>query len=147
MDTIGGTTHSELSTVDIYTAHEGLILDFESALTRNVQGKWYNTSAHFCWIGDRTRQLDHAHVEYFRGLENPIGIKVGPSSDPKELVEVLKVVNPDNLVGKVVLITRLGAEKVRKLLPPVIQAVCDAKLNVVWQCDPMHGNTRKTKFG
>lgn len=132
---------------DIFTAHEALILEYESALTRNYKGKWYNTSAHFVWIGDRTRQLDHAHVEYFRGIENPIGIKVGPSSDPNEIVEVVKIVNPDNIPGKVVLITRLSAKQVGELLPRVIRTIQAADLNIIWQCDPMHGNTRKTEAG
>merc|ERR1711879_610177 len=131
--------------VDIYTAHEALILDFESAMTEEHNGKFYNTSAHFVWIGDRTRQIDHAHVEYFRGIENPVGCKVGPTSDPEEIAEVVRTVNPDNIAGKVVLITRFGAGRVRELLPKVVQAIQNAGLNVIWQCDPMHGNTRKTE--
>jgi len=146
MDTVGG-QHSETHGVNMYTAHEALILDFESAMTRKYEDNFYNTSCHFCWIGDRTRQLNGAHVEYFRGIENPVGIKVGPSSDPLEICEVVKVVNPTNEIGKVVLITRFGAERVRELLPAVILVVQEAELNVIWQCDPMHGNTRKTKGG
>jgi len=146
MDTVGG-AHSETHGVKLYTAHEALILDFESAMTRKYEDKFYNTSCHFCWIGDRTRQLNGAHVEYFRGIENPIGIKVGPSSDPLEICEVVKVVNPTNEIGKVVLITRFGAERVRELLPSVISVIQEAELNIIWQCDPMHGNTRKTKGG
>jgi len=132
---------------DIFTCHEALVLEYESALTRNYKGKWYNTSGHFVWIGDRTRQLDHAHVEYFRGIENPIGIKVGPTSDPNEIVEIVKVVNPDNIPGKVVLITRFNAKRVEECLPAVIKTVQAENVNVIWQCDPMHGNTRKTESG
>lgn len=112
-------------------------------------GKWYNTSAHMLWIGDRTRQLDHAHVEYFRGVENPIGIKVGPSSDPAELVQLVRTLWPDPGAqpGRVVLITRLGADQCEALLPPLVLAIKQAGLPVVWCCDPMHGNTHVTESG
>lgn len=116
-------------------------------MTRPHMGKYYNLGAHFVWIGDRTRQIDGAHIEYFRGIQNPIGVKCGPTTIPAELVELLKVVNPNNEAGKVVLITRFGAGKVANHLPRIIQAVEKAGLEVVWQCDPMHGNTFSTESG
>lgn len=156
MRTIGADTAGQLETVELFTSHEGLVLEYEEALTRRLprpknagprtqvppsdDGKaWYNTSAHFLWVGDRTRQLTHAHVEYFRGIENPIGIKVGPSMKNKELIELLDIVNPDKEVGKVTLITRYGEDKVEKMLGGHIEAVRKSGHVVVWQCDPMHG--------
>ena len=170
MKTVGAdTTASALETVDLYTSHEGLLLEYEQSLTRRMKhpegstitgdptgvpkntvgdGKgWYNTSAHFLWIGDRTRQIDGAHVEYFRGLENPIGIKVGPSMKDSELIELLDIVDPNKEIGKVTLITRYGASKVESLLGGHIEAVKKSGHVVVWQCDPMHGNTRTTEAG
>ncbi|KAI9862345.1 MAG: Aromatic/aminoadipate aminotransferase 1 [Trichoglossum hirsutum] len=159
MKTVGADTATQLETVDLFTSHEGLLLEYEQSLTRllrhpvihpssNGDGRgWYNTSAHFLWIGDRTRQLDGAHVEYFRGLENPIGIKVGPSMKGDELVRLLDIVNPNKEIGKVTLITRYGWEKVEELLGPHIDAVKSSGHIVVWQCDPMHGNTRSTSTG
>jgi len=154
MRTIGADTAGQLETVDLYTSHEGLLLEYEQSLTRKLRHPsnrlsrptdspdgmgWYNTSAHFIWIGDRTRQVDGAHVEFFRGLENPIGIKVGPTTAAKELVELLDIVNPSREIGKVTLITRYGEEKVKTMLGPHIQAVQNSGHIVVWQCDPMHG--------
>ncbi|MCJ1311119.1 Aromatic/aminoadipate aminotransferase 1 [Agyrium rufum] len=165
MRTVGAdSTASGLETVDLYTSHEGLLLEYEEALTRHLrhptnafdskttvisgeQKGWYNTSAHFLWIGDRTRQIEGAHVEYFRGLENPIGIKVGPTMEGDELVRLLDVVNPDKEVGKVTLITRYGEKKVESLLGNHIEAVKSSGHTVVWQCDPMHGNTFSTPAG
>ncbi|KAF2437093.1 phospho-2-dehydro-3-deoxyheptonate aldolase [Tothia fuscella] len=165
MRTIGADTAGQLQTVDLFTSHEGLVLEYEQSLTRRLRhpfnyvppnaknasssdGKgWYNTGAHFVWIGDRTRQIDGAHVEYFRGLENPIGIKVGPSMKDKELVELLNIVNPNKELGKVTLITRYGEEKVEGMLGAHIEAVKGSGHTVVWQCDPMHGNTRSTNTG
>ena len=179
MRTVGADSPaSGLETVDLYTSHEGLLLEYEQCLTRQHKPTpaarkssllprahdmpnghtdagpasefgWYNTSAHFLWIGDRTRQLDGAHVEYFRGLENPIGIKVGPSMDPNELTRLLDIVNPDHEVGKVTLITRYGSSKISSLLAGHIQAVQNSahSRTVIWQCDPMHGNTRSTPNG
>lgn len=169
MRTVGAdSTASGLEGVDLYTSHEGLLLEYEQSLTRklrhpfdvatketdeqnsNVQAGrkgWYNTSAHFLWIGDRTRQIDGAHVEYFRGIENPIGIKVGPTMKGDELVELLNVVNPLKEVGKVTLITRYGENKVESLLGAHIEAVKASGHTVIWQCDPMHGNTRSTPTG
>jgi len=151
MRTIGADTSSSLGSVDLYTSHEGLLLEYEQSLTRklkdpsdNNKQKWFNTSGHFIWIGDRTRQLDGAHVEYFRGIENPIGIKVGPTMENDELVKLLDIVNPNKEVGKVTLISRYGCEKIEKHLPGHIEAVKRSGHIVVWQCDPMHGNTRSS---
>ncbi|EPS42132.1 hypothetical protein H072_3912 [Dactylellina haptotyla CBS 200.50] len=153
MKTIGADTSSSLRGVDFYTSHEGLILEYEQSFTRKWKptpgvngGKegWYNTSAHFIWIGDRTRQLDGAHVEYFRGIENPIGIKVGPSFKEEEFGSLLDIVNPSREPGKVTLITRYGCEKIEKILPGHIDAVVKTGHPVIWQCDPMHGNTRSS---
>ncbi|EGD74339.1 3-deoxy-7-phosphoheptulonate synthase [Salpingoeca rosetta] len=135
----------------LFSSHEGLLLPFEEAMTTTVaseQGgpsRHYNLGAHFLWIGDRTRQLDGAHVEYFRGITNPIGIKVGPTTDPSELVQLIQRLSPSNEPGRITLITRFGVDKVKALLPPVIRAVQGAGLTVVWECDPMHGNTRKVE--
>ena len=147
MQTIGADSAPSLGSADFYTSHEGLLLEYEQSLTRRLkdprdhQEKWFNTSAHFIWIGDRTRQLDGAHVEYFRGIQNPIGIKIGPSISGKELVQLLDIVNPNRETGKVVLITRYGHTKVCSKLPEHISAVKDSGHIVIWQCDPMHGNT------
>lgn len=176
----------ELQTVDIYTSHEGLLLEYEQALTRlldspearspaasrfasrapspppgedddnlpvrnlAIHGQdYYDTSAHFLWIGDRTRQLDHAHVEFFRGIANPIGVKVGPTTPVDDLLALLRALNPQCEPGKITLITRYGAGKVADLLPKHIRAVEDSEYRrcVVWQCDPMHGNTLSTEAG
>ncbi|TLD35874.1 gb [Venturia nashicola] len=163
MKTVGADTGGNLHTVDLYTSHEGLVLEYEQALTRHLshpthysplsktkegEGKgWYNTSAHFLWIGDRTRQINGGHVEYFRGLENPIGIKVGPSMKNDELIELLDIVNPLKEIGKVTLITRYGEDKVEAMLGPHIEAVKGSGHVVIWQCDPMHGNTKGTVGG
>ncbi|KAF2141028.1 uncharacterized protein K452DRAFT_288414 [Aplosporella prunicola CBS 121167] len=159
MRTIGADTAGQLQTVELFTSHEGLVLDYEEALTRSLprpkndlsrkdgDRAWYNTSAHFLWIGDRTRQLTHGHVEYFRGIENPIGIKVGPTMKNEELIELLDIVNPNKEVGKVTLITRYGEGKVEELLGGHIDAVKKSGHVVVWQSDPMHGNTRSTPTG
>lgn len=150
MKTIGADGDETLRRADIYTSHEGLILDFEESMTRRVvvgvdgdgDGScYYNLGAHFLWIGDRTRQLDGAHVEYFRGLRNPIGLKVGPSMSPAELVRVLDLLDPAHEPGKVTLISRYGVGRVRDLLPAHIRAVQATEHVVVWSCDPMHGNT------
>ncbi|NPA27970.1 MAG: 3-deoxy-7-phosphoheptulonate synthase class II [Epsilonproteobacteria bacterium] len=135
----------QLRQTTLYTSHEALLLNYEEALTRidSITGDYYNTSAHMLWIGDRTRDLDGAHIEYFRGIKNPIGCKVGPSMKPDELVELVKVLNPENEEGKLNLIVRMGAKKIDELFPPLLRAVRDANLNVVWTIDPMHGNVEK----
>jgi 3-deoxy-7-phosphoheptulonate synthase len=132
-----------LHQVDFFTSHEALILPYEECLTRvdSLTGDWYDCSAHMVWIGDRTRQLDGAHMEFFRGICNPIGCKVGPSCTPEELLALCERLNPDRLAGRLTLITRLGADKVEELLPPLIRAVEAEGHPVIWACDPMHGNT------
>jgi len=139
----------QLRQTTVYTSHEALLLNYEEALTRvdSLTNDWYNTSAHMLWIGDRTRDLDGAHIEYFRGINNPIGCKVGPSMKPDELVELVKTLNPNNEEGKLNLIVRMGASKIKELYPPLLEAVTKAKLNVVWTIDPMHGNVEKTQEG
>ncbi|TDH72626.1 hypothetical protein CCR75_001034 [Bremia lactucae] len=132
-----------LKTVDLFVSHEGLELAYEETMTRNIKGKYYNVGTEFLWIGDRTRQLDHAHVEYFRGIENPIGIKVSSSMAVDDLVPLIRLLwkNPDANPGKITLITRYGCKKVAEWLPKHIEVVKAAHLNVIWSCDPCHGNT------
>jgi 3-deoxy-7-phosphoheptulonate synthase len=144
-----GNREESLRSVEFYTSHEGLLLPLEEALTHFVaeQNRFYNLGAHMLWIGDRTRQLDGAHIEYFRGIANPIGLKVGPTSDPKEIIEICRTLNPRNEEGKITLISRYGEGKVQKHLPSLIQAVRKADLPVVWSVDPMHGNGIKTEGG
>ena len=141
--------HPEMRITDFYTSHEALLLGYEQAMTRvdSTSGDWYATSGHLIWIGDRTRQLDHAHVEYFRGIKNPIGVKCGPSLTGDELVRLLEVLNPDDEAGRITLICRFGADKAGKHLPQLVQAVKRAGRGVVWSCDPMHGNTIKAGNG
>jgi 3-deoxy-7-phosphoheptulonate synthase len=142
-------THPEMRTTDFYTSHEALLLGFEEAMTRvdSTTGDHYATSGHMLWIGDRTRQLDHAHVEYFRGVKNPIGLKCGPSLKADELIKLLDVLNPENEAGRMTLIGRFGADKVFDHLPALVRAVKREGRNVVWSCDPMHGNTVKAASG
>ena len=144
-------TARPLAETDFYTSHESLLLNYEEALTRRDtitdEKDWYATSAHMIWIGDRTRQPDGAHVEYMRGIANPIGLKCGPSLDPDELVQLIETLNPDNVPGRLTLIARMGADKVRAGLPPLLKAVKASGAKVVWCCDPMHGNTIKARSG
>ncbi|KAH8428528.1 3-deoxy-7-phosphoheptulonate synthase class II [Aspergillus melleus] len=172
MQTVGIDTDRGVETVDVYTSHEGLLLEYEQSLTRLLKtpsssssiiphtttatakdqnnhplASYYATSAHFIWIGDRTRQLDGAHVEFFRGIANPIGIKIGPSMTPTDLIQLLDVVNPTREIGKVTLISRYGASKIASHLPAHIAAVQQSGHIPVWQCDPMHGNTQSTPSG
>jgi 3-deoxy-7-phosphoheptulonate synthase len=139
----------QMSETDFYTSHEALLLVYEQALTRqdSLTGKWYDTSAHMLWIGDRTRQPDGAHVEYLSGVENPIGMKCGPSLDPDELIRLLDILNPENEAGRMTLICRMGAEKAAQGLPPLVRKVAAEERKVVWSCDPMHGNTVKASSG
>jgi len=142
-------TNRRLKTVDFYTSHEALLLPFEETMTRidSTTGEYHDTSAHFVWIGDRTRQLDGAHVEFCRGIKNPIGLKCGPSLKPDELIKLCNILNPDNEAGRLTLISRFGANKAEEFLPKLIKAVKKEGLNVVWSCDPMHGNTIKATSG
>ena len=136
--------HPELKTTDFYTSHEALLLGYEQALTREDSthpGTWCATSAHMVWIGDRTRQPDHAHVEFCRGIINPLGLKCGPSSKIDDMLRLIDVLNPENEPGRLTLIVRLGADKVGEMLPGMIRAVKREGKSVVWSCDPMHGNT------
>ncbi|MFC0241163.1 class II 3-deoxy-7-phosphoheptulonate synthase [Rhodopseudomonas telluris] len=140
---------SSLGTTDFYTSHEALLLGYEQAMTRvdSTTGDWYATSGHMLWIGDRTRQLDHAHVEYFRGIKNPIGLKCGPSLKTDELLKLIDVLNPENEPGRLTLIGRFGHEKIGDHLPAMVRAVQREGRNVVWSCDPMHGNTITSNSG
>lgn len=148
LKSIDGISSSNLSKVDFYTSHEALHLHYEQALTRKLKdGKWYNLSTHLPWIGMRTAQVDSAHLEFLRGVQNPIGIKVGPGATPEWLAEVLNIANPDREEGRVLLFTRLGAKHIDKLLPPLIEAVKKTEIPVTWSCDPMHGNTETTADG
>jgi 3-deoxy-7-phosphoheptulonate synthase len=142
-------SHPELRATDFYTSHEALLLGYEQAMTRvdSTTGDWYATSGHFIWIGDRTRQLDHGHVEYFRGIKNPIGLKCGPTLKADELIRLIDVLNPENEPGRLTLIGRFGAEKVGDHLPSLIRAVKREGRVVVWSCDPMHGNTVTSTTG
>ena len=135
--------HPEMRTTDFYTSHEALLLGYEQALTRvdSTSGDWYDTSGHMVWIGDRTRQPDHAHVEFCRGIKNPIGIKCGPSTTPEGLLKLLEILDPEREEGRITLIARFGAGKVGEHLPRLIRAVKQDGRKVVWSCDPMHGNT------
>ncbi|KAL4885532.1 DAHP synthetase [Aspergillus karnatakaensis] len=169
MQTVGIDTDRGVETVDVYTSHEGLLLEYETSLTRLLKDpsppqhtfaptpasttnpspskSHYATSSHFLWIGDRTRQLNGAHVEFFRGIANPIGIKIGPSMAPEELITLLDTINPSKEIGKVTLISRYGASKIASHLPAHIAAVQSSGHLPVWQCDPMHGNTHSTPSG
>jgi 3-deoxy-7-phosphoheptulonate synthase len=135
--------HPEMRITDFYTSHEALLLGYEQAMTRvdSTSGDHYATSGHMIWIGDRTRQPDHAHVEYFRGIKNPIGLKCGPSLKADELMKLIDILNPENEAGRLTLICRFGNDKVFENLPGLIRAVRAGGRSVVWSCDPMHGNT------
>ena len=143
-------SHPELRTAEFYTSHEALLLGYEQALTREDStrpGNWYATSGHMVWIGDRTRQLDHAHVEFCRGIKNPLGLKCGPSSKTDEMLKLIDMLNPENEPGRLTLICRLGADKVGDLLAPMIRALKKEGRTVVWSCDPMHANTISSTSG
>ena len=146
---IDGDKLSELSEVDFHTSHEALILGYEEALTRqdSLTGEWYDCSAHMLWIGERTRDLDSAHVEFLRGVNNPIGCKLGPDADPKDVLTLCETLNPDKVPGRLTLISRMGSETVSEKLPPILEAVKASEHPVVWVCDPMHGNTFSTENG
>ncbi|MEM1086424.1 MAG: 3-deoxy-7-phosphoheptulonate synthase class II [Pseudomonadota bacterium] len=153
MRACGVTPHNvpQMAQVEVYTSHEALLLGYEEAMTRRDEasgsGKWYDTSAHMLWIGHRTRQLDHAHIEFCRGVENPIGIKCGPGLEADELLRAIDILNPHDTPGRITLISRYGADGVEQGLTPLAQAVKGSGRSVIWSCDPMHGNTFKTETG
>ena len=151
MDALGVTTDNtpQLRKTDYYTCHEALLIPYEEALTRvdSTSGDIYDTSAHFVWIGDRTRFENSAHVEFCKGIKNPIGIKCGPSTDHDDLIKIIDKINPDNTAGRITLIARYGNDKVDNLLPKLIKRITDEGRIVVWSCDPMHGNTIKSSNG
>ena len=147
MEAVSAGELAQLTRVDFFTSHEGLLLQFEQALTRLERRGWYNLGTHMAWIGDRTRSIDGAHLEYFRGIRNPIGLKVGNSMAPDELVDVIRILNPDNEPGRLTLIHRFGAEKIREKLPVLVEAVLRSGCKVLWSCDPMHGNGQTARNG
>ena len=142
-------TTPQIRETDFYTAHEALLLNYEQAMTRvdSTSGDWYDTSAHMLWIGDRTRQPDGAHVEFMRGISNPIAIKAGPTTEESEFLKLIDILNPDNEAGRMTVIARMGAGKVEELLPSLVRAVEREGKKIVWVCDPMHANTVKSSNG
>ncbi|MEC9426347.1 MAG: 3-deoxy-7-phosphoheptulonate synthase class II [Actinomycetota bacterium] len=140
---VNSDTLADLRQVDFYTSHEALLLDYEEALTRSdsLTDDWYDCSAHMLWIGERTRQLDGAHVEFLRGVGNPLGCKLGPSATVDDVLALCRTLNPDDVAGRLTLVTRMGATRIVDDLPPLLDAVKTAGHPVVWACDPMHGNT------
>ena len=146
---VTSSTTPQIRETDFYTAHEALLLNYEQAMTRvdSTSGDWYDTSAHMLWIGDRTRQPDGAHVEFMRGIANPIAIKAGPSTDESEFLKLIDILNPNNEAGRMTVIARMGADKVEELLPPLVRAVEREGKKIVWVCDPMHANTIKSSNG
>ena len=149
MEALHESSVEELTRVDFYTSHEGLNLHYESSQTRRVPRRegWFDLTTHFPWIGERTRSLDGAHVEFFRGVENPVGVKLGPSVGADQLLGLIDALNPSNEPGKVALVTRMGASRVSDVLPGLVEAVTRAGKLVLWVCDPMHGNTQATPSG
>ncbi len=149
MDALGDAPADALARAPFFTSHEGLNLHYESAQTRRVPRRegWYDLSTHLPWIGERTRGLDGAHVEFFRGIGNPVGVKVGPTAVPKDVLDLLDVLDPEGEPGKIVLITRMGAARIEAGLPPILDAVRASGRPVLWMSDPMHGNTVATESG
>lgn len=149
METIAERKLNELNRVDFYTSHEALHLDYEQAQTRKVPRRtgWYNLNTHLPWIGERTRAVGGAHIEYARGIANPVGVKVGPTMEPDELLELIQVLAPDNEPGRLMLIHRFGAKNINACLPPLVDAVSRSGRTLLWCCDPMHGNTITTETG
>ena len=147
MESFGGVNAESLGRVEFFTSHEGLHLGYESALTRAETDRFYALSAHLLWIGERTRAADGAHVDFFRGVSNPIGLKVSTKATAGDLIDLCRILNPDNEPGRLCLITRLGASAVTSALPPLLKAVQDEGASVAWMCDPMHGNTVTTGSG
>ncbi len=144
-----GADPEEFKRVEFYAGHEALVLDYEKALTRidSRTGDLYDVSGHFVWIGERTRQLDGAHVDFAARIRNPIGVKLGPTTTPEQAVELCERLNPERVPGRLTLITRMGAGTIREALPPIVEKVTASGHQVVWVCDPMHGNTREAASG
>ena len=149
LEALGGVQREALERIDFFTSHEALLLPYEEALTRWVgeAGAYYNLGAHTLWVGERTRQLDGAHIEYLRGLRNPLGVKVGPSATPEHLAALLDRLDPSREPGRITLITRFGATRIREALPPLLAAVQATGRTVLWSCDPMHGNGAESAQG
>ncbi|MFG0258389.1 MAG: 3-deoxy-7-phosphoheptulonate synthase class II [Phycisphaerales bacterium JB043] len=149
MEAIGEKSVDELTRVEFFTSHEGLNLEYESAQTRSVPRRTglYDLSTHMPWIGERTRRIDGAHVEFFRGIENPVGVKLGPRVDPDDAIALARTLNPSNEAGKLLFIVRMGVEHVHGALPALIERVRESGVRVLWVCDPMHGNTTTTSSG
>ncbi|MHC4976134.1 MAG: 3-deoxy-7-phosphoheptulonate synthase class II [Planctomycetota bacterium] len=149
MEAIGERSVDELTRVEFFTSHEGLNLEYESAQTRTVPRRTgvYDLSTHLPWIGERTRRIDGAHVEFFRGIANPVGVKLGPGVDPQDAIALARTLNPHNEAGKLLFVVRMGVENVRDKLPALIESVNNAGVRVLWVCDPMHGNTTTTSTG
>jgi 3-deoxy-7-phosphoheptulonate synthase len=143
----GMTDDEALRTVSLYCSHEALALEYDRALTRVSDGRAYGLSGHFLWVGERTRQLDHAHIDFVSRIANPVGVKLGPGTSPETAIELCERLNPENVPGKLTLISRMGNGKVRDSLPPLVEKVTAAGAKVVWQCDPMHGNTHESSNG
>ena len=144
-----GETVPQIRETELYTSHEALLLPYEEAMCRNdsTTGQWYGCSAHMLWLGERTRQPDHAHVEFLRGVQNPLGVKVGPRTTPEEFLTLCDVLNPQNEAGRLTVITRMGAERLAEHLPTLVRAVQREGRKIVWVCDPMHANTVKSSTG
>ena len=149
METLSGSEVHNLNRIDFYTSHEALLLPYEEALTREVprQWGWFDLSTHYPWIGMRTAAVDGAHVEYLRGVRNPIALKVGPSVNPDQLLRLIDILNPEDEPGRLTFIHRMGATQIAEKLPPLLDAVRRDGRRVLWVCDPMHGNTESTSNG
>ncbi|GIF21120.1 3-deoxy-7-phosphoheptulonate synthase [Actinoplanes tereljensis] len=143
----GMTDNEALRTVSLYCSHEALALEYDRALARVSDGKAYGLSGHFLWVGERTRQLDHAHLDFISRIANPVGVKLGPGTSPDTAIELCEKLNPDNIPGRLTLISRMGNGRVRDALPPIVEKVTATGAKVVWQCDPMHGNTHESSNG
>ncbi len=146
---IGKKNKSEFEQVDFFTSHEALLLNYEESLTRtdSIMGGWFDCSAHMLWIGERTRKLDEAHIEFIRGIENPIGVKIGPKTESSYIIDLINKLNPKNEPGRITLITRMGAKNLQENLPRLIKEINCHKKTVIWSCDPMHANTYKSNNG